>query len=58
VARSTETRTILEELGKLVASGDLKPEIQRVFPLEQAAQAQAASETGHGRGRILLKVTD
>lgn len=58
VARSTETRPILEELGKLVASGDLKPEIQQVFPLEQAALAQAASETGHGRGRILLKVTD
>ena len=58
VARSTETRPILEELAKLVASGDLKPEIQQIFPLEQAALAQAASETGHGRGRILLKVTD
>ncbi len=58
VARSTETRPILEELGKLVASGDLKPEIQQVFPLEQAALAQAASETGHGRGRILLRVAD
>ncbi len=58
VARSTETRPILEELGKLVASGDLKPEIQQIFPLEQAALAQAASETGHGRGRILLKVAD
>jgi len=58
VARSTETRPILEELGKLVASGDLKPEIQQVFPFEQAAQAQAASETGHGRGRILLQVAE
>lgn len=58
VARSTETRSILEELGGLVASGNLKPEIQQVFPLEQAALAQAASESGHGRGRILLKVTD
>jgi NADPH:quinone reductase-like Zn-dependent oxidoreductase len=44
--------------GTLVASGVLKPEIQQVYPLEQAAQAQAASETGHGRGRILLKVAD
>ena len=58
VARSTETRPILEELARLVASRDLKPEIQHVFPLEQAAQAQAASETGHGRGRILLRVAD
>ncbi len=58
VAHPPETRPILDELGKLVASGDLKPEIQRVFPLEQAAQAQAASETGHGRGRILLQVAE
>jgi NADPH:quinone reductase-like Zn-dependent oxidoreductase len=58
VARSTETRPILEELGKLVASGELKPEIQQVFPFEQAGPAQAASETGHGRGRILLEVGD
>jgi NADPH:quinone reductase-like Zn-dependent oxidoreductase len=58
VGHPPETRPILEELGKLVASGDLRPVIQRVFPLEEAAQAQAASETGHGRGRILLKVAD
>ncbi len=58
VAHPTETRPILEELAKLVASGDLKPEIQQVFPLEEAAQAQAVSETGHGRGRILLKVAE
>jgi NADPH:quinone reductase-like Zn-dependent oxidoreductase len=58
VAHPAETRPILEELAKLVASGDLKPEIQHVFRLEEAAQAQAASETGHGRGRILLKVAD
>jgi NADPH:quinone reductase-like Zn-dependent oxidoreductase len=58
VGHPTETRPILEQLGTLVASGTLQPEIQQVFPLEQAAQAQAASETGHGRGRILLKVAD
>jgi NADPH:quinone reductase-like Zn-dependent oxidoreductase len=56
--RPTETRSILEELGKLVASGDLKPEIQQVFSLDDAALAQAASETGHGRGRILLNVAE
>jgi NADPH:quinone reductase-like Zn-dependent oxidoreductase len=58
VGHPAETRPILEQLGTLVASGVLKPEIQQVYPLEQAAQAQAASETGHGRGRILLKVAD
>ena len=56
VAHPAETRPVLEELAKLVASGELKPQFGRIFPLEDAAQAQAASETGHGRGRILLEV--
>jgi NADPH:quinone reductase-like Zn-dependent oxidoreductase len=58
VGHPPETRPILEELGALVASGDLKPQIGQVFALEDAAQAHAVSETGHGRGRILLKVAD
>jgi NADPH:quinone reductase-like Zn-dependent oxidoreductase len=58
VGHPAETRPILEELGRLVASGDVKPQIGQVFPLEDAAQAHAVSETGHGRGRILLKVAD
>jgi NADPH:quinone reductase-like Zn-dependent oxidoreductase len=58
VAHPPETRPILEELGRLVASGDVKPQIGQVFPLEDAPQAHTMSETGHGRGRILLKVED
>jgi NADPH:quinone reductase-like Zn-dependent oxidoreductase len=58
VAHPAETRPVLEQLAQLVAAGDLKPQIGQVFPLENAPQAQAASETGHGRGRILLKVAD
>jgi NADPH:quinone reductase-like Zn-dependent oxidoreductase len=58
IRRVPETRPFLEELGALVASGAVKPEIQRVFPLDEAGNAQAASETGHGRGRILLHVSD
>jgi NADPH:quinone reductase-like Zn-dependent oxidoreductase len=49
---------VLEELGKLVVSGDLVPQIGRVFPLADAAGAHTVSETGHGRGRIVLKVAD
>jgi NADPH:quinone reductase-like Zn-dependent oxidoreductase len=56
VNHPAETRPVLEELARLVASGDVKPQIGQVFPLEDAAQAHAASETGHGRGRILLTV--
>jgi len=58
VNHPAETRPVLEELGKLVASGDVKPQIQRIFALEDAVEAQTVSETGHGRGRIVLKVAD
>ncbi len=56
VAHPAVTTPVLEELAQLVASGDLVPHIGAVFPLEEAAQAHAASETGHGRGRIVLHV--
>jgi NADPH:quinone reductase-like Zn-dependent oxidoreductase len=58
VGHPAATRPYLERLGALVASGALRPEIQRTFPLDQAAEAHTASETGHGRGRILLSVSD
>jgi NADPH:quinone reductase-like Zn-dependent oxidoreductase len=58
VGHPAETSPYLERLAALVASGALKPEIQQVFPLDQAAAAQTASETGHGRGRILIRVAD
>lgn len=49
---------ILRQLAELVESGDVKTEVEEVFPLEQAAQAHTLSETGHGRGRIVLRVAD
>lgn len=49
---------ILQELARLAESGDLRPQVGRVFPLSEAAAAHAASETGHGRGRIVLRVLE
>jgi len=48
----------LQEISALIESGLLLPQVGRVFPLEEAAQAQALSETGHGRGRIVLHIAD
>ena len=56
VSHPEETSPILESLAKLVTSGDLVPQIGRVFALEEAPEAHATSEIGHGRGRIVLKV--
>ncbi len=51
------TSPILRELARLVETGDITPQVGQVFPLSEAAAAHAASETGHGRGRILLSVS-
>lgn len=48
----------LQEISDLIESGMLLPQPGKVFPLEEAAQAQALSETGHGRGRIVLHIAD
>jgi NADPH:quinone reductase-like Zn-dependent oxidoreductase len=52
------TADLLRTFAGLFDAGDLVPLLGPVFPLEQAAQAHAVSETGHGRGRIVLHVAD
>ncbi len=46
----------LQTISSLLESGMLLPQPGEVFPLEEAGQAQALSETGHGRGRIILHI--
>ena len=48
----------LQEISGLIESGLLLPQVGKVFPLQEAAQAQVLSETGHGRGRIVLHIAD
>jgi NADPH:quinone reductase-like Zn-dependent oxidoreductase len=52
------TSPILGRLAALVESGDLEPQVGETFPLADAARAHAVSETGHGRGRIVLHVAE
>jgi NADPH:quinone reductase-like Zn-dependent oxidoreductase len=47
-----------QTISRLLESGELLPQPGKVFPLEEAAQAQSFSETGHGRGRIILHIAD
>jgi NADPH:quinone reductase-like Zn-dependent oxidoreductase len=46
----------LARLADLIDQGKVKPFVARVLHLEQAAEAQAYSEEGHVRGKIILKV--
>lgn len=45
----------LAEYARLVADGRLRVRIDRSFPLADAAKAQELSETGHARGKIVLR---
>ena len=47
---------LLKQIADLAAKGSIRVEVQRVFPLAEAAAAHELSQGGHGRGRILLKV--
>ncbi|MGN6436548.1 MAG: NADP-dependent oxidoreductase [Agriterribacter sp.] len=48
--------TELREIGEIIDAGQAKPVISRVFRLNEAADAQRLSETGHARGKIVLSV--
>ena len=46
----------LSELAGLVERGDVKPRLGQEFALEQAREAQDASQQGRVKGKILIKV--
>jgi NADPH:quinone reductase-like Zn-dependent oxidoreductase len=45
----------LDLLRGLIESGRFKPQVSHVFDLEQAVEAHAQMETGHTRGKVVLK---
>ena len=46
----------LAELARMIDDGDLRIEVQRTFPLAQAADAYRELEGGHVRGKIVVTV--
>ncbi|PJJ70825.1 NADPH:quinone reductase-like Zn-dependent oxidoreductase [Diaminobutyricimonas aerilata] len=48
----------LERLAELAGSGELRPHVERVFPLDGAADALRDLERGHTRGKLVLRVAD
>jgi NADPH:quinone reductase-like Zn-dependent oxidoreductase len=51
-ASPDDLRTIVN----LASSGELKPVIDRIYPLEDAAEAHAYVDTGRKRGSVVLRV--
>lgn len=50
------SRPQLLEIARLVDAGTLRPVIDRTFPLEQAREALAYSESGRARGKVVITV--
>ncbi|HMD89525.1 MAG TPA: NADP-dependent oxidoreductase [Anaerolineaceae bacterium] len=49
---------VLCQITELIESGKIHPVVGPVFSLAEAGKAQVQGETGHGRGRIILHITD
>ena len=49
-------RTGVEALAALVERGDLRPHVSATFPLDEAARAHEAGETGRTRGKLVLTI--
>jgi NADPH:quinone reductase-like Zn-dependent oxidoreductase len=46
----------LEKISALIEAGKIRPVIEKVFPLEQIADAHRLSEQGHVRGKLAVKI--
>jgi NADPH:quinone reductase-like Zn-dependent oxidoreductase len=46
----------LAELARLIDAGTVKPIVSEVLPLAEARRAQELSQSGHARGKIVLRV--
>ena len=51
------TSAVLTKVAALVAEGKLDPHVEDVRPLDEAADAIAAVEIGHARGKVVIKVS-
>ncbi|WP_431039194.1 NADP-dependent oxidoreductase [Streptomyces sp. P6-2-1] len=49
-------RALLDEVARLVSTGALHPEVEKVFPLERTGDAHRALEAGGVRGKYVVRV--
>ena len=57
VIERDRTSRVLEIVVGLVADGKLDPHVEDVRPLDEAADAVAAVEIGHARGKVVVEVS-
>jgi NADPH:quinone reductase-like Zn-dependent oxidoreductase len=47
----------LREITSLIEAGTIRPVVDRTFPFESAGEALAYVETGHAKGKVVVKVS-
>jgi NADPH:quinone reductase-like Zn-dependent oxidoreductase len=47
----------LEKIGALIEAGKIRPVVEKVFSLEQIAEAHRLSEQGHVRGKLAISIS-
>ncbi len=59
IGQNTQTNAKnLSRLAELVDQGAIKPIVDKVFPLDQAKQAFEYTETGHPRGKVVIRIKE
>ncbi len=51
-------RARLEEMGRLIERGQVRPLVAEVLPLEEVGKAHERLDSGHGRGKVVLRVAE
>ncbi len=51
-------RRRLDEMSRLIERGQMRPLVDEVLPLNEVARAHERLESGHGRGKVVLRVTE
>jgi NADPH2:quinone reductase len=52
----TRERARLEEMGAIIERGQVRPFVAEVLPLEEVGKAHERLDSGHGRGKVVLRV--
>jgi NADPH2:quinone reductase len=51
-------RARLEEMSTLIERGQVRPLVEEVLPLEEVGKAHERLDSGHGRGKVVLRVVE
>jgi NADPH2:quinone reductase len=55
---TTRERKRLDEMTRLIERGQMRPLVDEVLDLNEVGKAHERLESGHGRGKIVLRVAE